>query len=139
MTSETVQVDLEAALTSIFSQAEQNMGFRFHKVASELPDQQAYMVKDVANEKLLGIVKLDPYTSRSTSCSANSADDRTVSVISVSMNLAKSDAGDTPKLNAQELHTLFKLSGHAFSALASKKHQKGFKIHPDFVELKPSV
>jgi|GEM_PF-6340931 Zn-dependent oligopeptidase len=140
MTSEaSLQVELDSALSTIFTQAEKNLGFRFQPVATEHAGQKAYEVKDAASEKLIGVVTLDPFTSRSTSCSSNSAEDHTVSVISVSMNLQKPAEGTNPVLNAQELHALFKLSGHAFSALAAKKHLSGVRVQRDIVELKPSV
>lgn len=128
-----VEVELDSALSTIFLQAEKTMGLRFQQTDSQNPYEKTFQVKDAANEQLVGLVRLAPFTARATAASANSAEDRTISVISVSMNLQKPEDGQTASLNAQELQTLFKLSGHALSTLAARKQQQGLKIHTDFV------
>lgn len=127
------KVELESALSTIFAQAEKTMGLRFQQMASQNPDEKTFQVKDTANEKLVGLVRLAPFTARATSASANSPEDKTVSVISVSMNLQKPEDGETASLDAEELQTLFKLSGHALSTLAARKYQQSLKVQNSFV------
>ncbi len=132
-TNATAKVELDSALSTIFTQAEKTMGLLFLPTDSQNPNEKTYQVKDAANEKLVGLVRLAPFTSRATAASANSPEDKTVSVISVSMNLQKPEDGETASLDAAELQTLFKLSGHALSTLAARKHQQSLKVHNNFV------
>ncbi len=132
-TNADTKVELDSALSTIFTQAEKTMGLLFQQTESQDPDQKTFQVKDAANEQLVGLVRVAPFTSRATSASANSPEDKTVSVISVSMNLQKPEDGEAASLDAAELQTLFKLSGHALSTLAARKSQQGLKIHNNFV------
>lgn len=134
------KVELDSALSTIFSQAEKTMGLRFQQTDSDNPYEKTFQVKDATNEQLVGLVRLAPFTERATSASANSPEDKTVSVISVSMNLQKPEDGKAASLDATEMQTLFKLSGHALSTLAARKHQRSLKVHTDFVAIPtPSV
>ncbi len=133
MSKVVTKVELDSALSTIFSQAEKTMGLRFLPTDSQNPNEKTFQVKDAANEQLVGLVRLAPFTSRATSASANSPEDKTVSVISVSMNLQQPEEGEATALDAAELQTLFKLSGHALSALAARKHQQGLEVQNNFV------
>lgn len=132
-TNVATKVELDSALSTIFTQAEKTMGLIFLPTESQDPDQKTFQVKDAANEQLVGLVRVAPFTSRATSASANSPEDRTVSVVSLSMNLQKPEDGEAASLDAAELQTLFKLSGHALSTLAARKSQQDLKIHNSFV------
>lgn len=129
----TTNVDLDSALSTIFSQAEKTMGLRFQPMKSQNPDERTFQVRNSSDEHIVGLVRLSPFTARATSASANSPEDKTVSVVSVSMNLQKPEDGKSAALNAAELQTLFKLSGHALSTLAARKHQMDLKIHNHFL------
>lgn len=135
MTSADVQVDLDTALRTVFSHAERSNGFSIQEVASELPHQKAFLVKNAGSEELLAVLKIDPFTTKSTACSSNSAKDRTLSIISVSMNLDRPAEGEQAMLTQAKLQMLFKLSGHAMNALGAKKYQKGLNLQPDFAEI----
>ena len=122
MTSENQStLALDTALHTVFGHAEKSMGLKFQELASSTPHLKVFEVKDPHSEKLIGLVTLNPFTTKTASSASHNAGDRTVSTVSLSLNLQKPAEGTTAVLDAQELNTLFKLSGHAFTALAAQK------------------
>lgn len=125
-TTHASKVALETALDTFFTEAGEKLGLQFNPIASSANTSKTFEVKDSANDKLVGIVCLDPYSRHARSFAANSANDHCVSVVSVSMNLQKPEEGQTPTLNDKDLNTLYKLSQHTLAVLATKKQQTEF-------------
>ncbi len=120
------KVALDTALDTFFTEAGEKLGLEFNPIAATPNAGTTFEVKDAANDRLVGIVRLDPYSHYARSFAANSADNRCVSVVSVSLALQKPEDGQTPRLDGKDLHTLYKLSQHTLAVLANKKQQAEF-------------
>jgi hypothetical protein len=114
---------LDSALSEYFTKAGEKLGLQFSPTASAVSTQTTFEVKDTRNEKLVGIVRLDPYAGHARSFAANSAQDHSVSIVSVGLNLEKPEDGQTPTLDDKNLQALYKMSQHTLSILAAKKEK----------------
>lgn len=133
------KVELDSALSDILTDAATRMGLCFEAVVSPENHKKTFYAKKADNAQLVGVIEFDPFTTRATSAFTSSADDNSVSVISVSMKLEQPEEGQEPLLDADQLQTLFKLSSHALSALTTKLYQESMKIQHGIWEFTPGA